>query len=90
MYSRFYESDFYQFSGVLNWSLGIATTDPINSVFSASTIPFLRTQDEATAKQLYATLAGRVNTISGFRNINEKTREYEKYTDRIEQEVRPT
>ncbi len=86
VHSRFYESDFYQFSGVLNNTLGMASLDPANSVIAAGNIPGLRTQDEATAKQLYSTLTARISNIQGFRNINEKTREYEKYAPLVYRE----
>jgi hypothetical protein len=86
LYTRFYESDYYQFSGVLNYSLGIATNDPINSIFAASNIPFIRTQDVATAAQLYATLTGRVSGIQGYENIDEKARQYAKFAPLIYRE----
>lgn len=76
LYTRFYENDYYQFSGVLNYSLGVSTNDPINSVFTAANIPYIRTQDVSTAAQLYATLTGRVSGIQGYENIDEKLREY--------------
>ena len=86
LYTRFYENDYYQFSGVLNYSLGIATNDPVNSVFSTSNIPFIRTQDVSTAAQLYATLTGRVSSIQGYENIDEKLREYTKFSPLIYRE----
>ena len=86
LYTRFYENDYYQFSGVLNYSLGVATNDPINSVFTASNIPFIRTQDVATAAQLYATLTGRVSSIQGYENIDEKARQYAKFAPLIYRE----
>jgi hypothetical protein len=86
LYTRFYENDYYQYSGVLNYSLGVSTNDPINSVFTAANIPFIRTQDVATAAQLYATLTGRVSGIQGYENIDEKTMQYAKYAPLIYRE----
>ena len=86
LYTRFYENDYYQFSGVLNYSLGVATNDPVNSVFTAANIPFIRTQDVSTAAQLYATLTGRVSGIQGYENIDEKTRQYAKFAPLIYRE----
>ena len=63
--------------------MGVAATDPVNSVFTAANIPFIRTQDIPTAAALYAALTGRVSQIQGFENINEKTRQYEKFAPLI-------
>ncbi len=79
LYTRFYDSQYYQNSGILTYSLGIASNDPINSIFTTANIPFINSSDVATAAQLYATLTGRVSTIGGYNNINEKTRQFEKY-----------
>jgi len=86
IYTRFYENDYYQFSGVLNYSLGVSTNDPINSVFTAANIPFIRTQDVSTAAQLYATLTGRVSGIQGYENIDEKARQYAKFAPLVYRE----
>ena len=79
IHSRFYDSQYYQNSGILNYGLGIASNDPINSVFTTANIPLINSSDVATAAQLYATLTGRVSSIGGYNNINEKTRQFEKY-----------
>ncbi len=86
IYTRFYENDFYQFSGVLNYSLGVSGNDPVNSVFTAANIPLIRTQDVAAAAQLYATLTGRVSMIQGFENIDEKARQYAKFAPLVYRE----
>jgi hypothetical protein len=86
LYTRFYESDYYQFSGVLNYSLGVATNDPVNSVFTAANMPFIRTQDVSTSAQLYATLTGRVSGIQGYENIDEKARQYAKFAPLVYRE----
>lgn len=79
LYTRFYDSQYYQDSGILTYTLGIAGNDPINSIFTAANIPFINNSDVATAAQLYATLTGRVSSIGGYNNIDEKTRQFEKY-----------
>jgi hypothetical protein len=86
IYTRFYENDFYQFSGVLNYSLGGSTNDPINSLFTAANIPFIRAQDVPTALQLYATLTGRVSNVQGYENIDEKARQYAKFAPLVYRE----
>jgi hypothetical protein len=86
IYTRFYESDYYQNSGVLNYSLGISTNDPINSVFVAGNFPAIQTTTLATPAALYAILTGRVSQIQGFQNINEKTRQYEKFAPLVYRE----
>jgi hypothetical protein len=77
--TRFYDSQNYQNDGVLNYNLGIASNDPINSVFTAANIPLINSSDVATAAQLYATLTGRVSSISGYNNIDETTRQFQKF-----------
>ncbi|SPF33540.1 conserved exported hypothetical protein [Candidatus Sulfopaludibacter sp. SbA4] len=79
IYTRFYENDFYQYSGVLNYTLGISTVDPINAVFVASNFPSIVPTSLSTPAALYATLTGRVSSISGFENIDEKSRQYLKF-----------
>jgi Carboxypeptidase regulatory-like domain len=79
IYTRFYDSQYYQNSGILTYTLGIASNDPINSIFTTANIPFINSSDVAAAAQLYATLTGRVSSIGGYNNIDEKTRQFEKY-----------
>lgn len=86
VYTRFYENDFYAFSGVLNYALGVSTNDPINSLFVAANFPFLNPTGLGTPTQLYATLTGRVSSITGTENINEKTRQYEKFAPLVYRE----
>jgi hypothetical protein len=86
LYTRFYENDYYQFSGVLNYTLGISSNDPINSVLTAANMPFIRTQDVGAAAQLYATLTGRVSMVQGFENIDEKARQYAKFAPLVYRE----
>jgi hypothetical protein len=86
IYTRFYESDYYGNAGVLNYSLGVASSDPINSVFAAANFPFINTTTLGTPAALYATLTGRVSSISATQNINEKTRQYEKFAPLVYRE----
>lgn len=79
IHARFYDSQYYQDSGVLTYTLGIAANDPINSVFTAANIPFINSSDVASAAQLYATLTGRVSSIGGYNNIDDQTRQFQKY-----------
>src|SRR5262249_27213014 len=69
IYTRFYENDYYQNSGVINYTLGIASSDPISSVFVAANFPAITTTTLGTPAALYATLTGRVSTIQGYQNI---------------------
>ena len=83
IYTRFYENAYYQNSGVLNYTLGIATNDPANSIFSAANFPSIVTTTLTTPAALYATLTGRVSSISGFENIDEKQRQYVRFSPLI-------
>ncbi|HKE29312.1 MAG TPA: carboxypeptidase-like regulatory domain-containing protein [Bryobacteraceae bacterium] len=86
IYTRFYESDYYGNAGVLAYTLGIASSDPINSVFVAANFPFISTPTLSVPAQLYATLTGRVSSITGTQNIDEKTRQYEKFAPLVYRE----
>ncbi len=58
------------------FSLGVATGDPVSSIFSATTMPGVRSTDLATAQQLYALLTGRLSGIGGSNNVDEITHQY--------------
>jgi len=79
IYTRFYENDYYANAGVLNYSLGVSTNDPINSLFVASNFPAIQTTGLGTPAALYATLTGRISSITGTENIDEHTRQYTKF-----------
>jgi hypothetical protein len=79
IYTRFYENDYYANAGVLNYSLGVSTNDPINSLFVASNFPAIQTIGLGTPAALYATLTGRISSITGTENIDEHTRQYAKF-----------
>src|SRR5262249_6181960 len=59
------------------FTLGVAAADPVSSIFSATTIPGVRSEDLANARALYAMLTGRLSSISGTNNINPDTLQYE-------------
>ncbi len=84
--TRFYENDYYQNAGVLNYTLGLATNDPLQSVFVAQNFPFIQSTGLAAPAALYATLTGRVSQIQGFQNIDEKTRQYQKFAPLVYRE----
>lgn len=60
----------------LNLNLGVATTDPVSTIFNATTIPGVRANDLTTALALYALLTGRINTVTGNYSLDENTRQY--------------
>lgn len=86
IYTRFYYNTYYADSGVVNRSLGVASSDPINSLFVASNFPFIQTTTLSTPAQLYATLTGRVSSVSASWNIDEKTRQYAEFAPLIYRE----
>jgi hypothetical protein len=79
IYTRFYENDYYGNAGVLAYTLGVSTNDPINSLFVASNFPAIQTTGLGTPAALYATLTGRISSITGTENIDEHSRQYQKF-----------
>ena len=77
IYTRFYYNEYYGNSGVPNYTLGIASSDPISSVFAASNFPDIQTTTLSTPAALYATLTGRVDAISATINLNPATHQYQ-------------
>ena len=63
-------------AGGPGFNLGVATGDPVSAIFSAATIPGIRTTDLPTALLLYGFLTGRISSISGTNNIDENTHQY--------------
>jgi hypothetical protein len=57
-------------------SLGVGTGDPASSIFTATTIPGVRTADLPTALSLYALLTGRISTAGGTYFLDEDTKQY--------------
>jgi hypothetical protein len=59
-------------------TLGLGTGDPALNVISTANIPGLRSNDLATAQNLYALLVGRVSGVGGASlNLNPETGQYE-------------
>jgi hypothetical protein len=68
----------YGGAGVPNIGLGVTTNDPVNSIFTTTTLPFINSSnsDIANAKALYAMLTGRISSYSANRSVDEKTHQY--------------
>jgi Carboxypeptidase regulatory-like domain len=62
--------------GPLTTTLGVGTGDPAQSVFTAATLPGIRSADLTNALALYGLLVGRVSTAGGNYNLDEDTKEY--------------
>jgi Carboxypeptidase regulatory-like domain len=58
------------------FNLGVAAGDPVSAIFNTTTIPGLRSADQPNVLALYALLTGRISSISGFRNIDEDSKQY--------------
>lgn len=58
------------------FNLGVSTADPVSQIFSATTMPGIRSTDLPTALLLYGFLTGRISFISGTNNIDENTHQY--------------
>ncbi len=57
-------------------TLGVGTGDPASNVFTATTIPGVRTADLPTARSLYALMTGRISTAGGTYQLDESTKQY--------------
>ena len=57
-------------------NLGVAAGDPVSGIFSASTIPGVRSEDLGTIRSLYALLTGRISSASGQNALDENTKLY--------------
>lgn len=66
----------YRGGGVPQFTLGVATGDPIANVFSSSTLPGISTNDIGNAGALYALLTGRVSSISAQRGVDPDSKQY--------------
>ncbi len=78
-------------AGVQNISLGVGSGDPVSSVFSTSSMPFVRTSgsDIANAAALYATLTGRISgEIYSSRNVDEITHQYQDFASMMQRFAR--
>jgi hypothetical protein len=76
--TSFYETTWNN-AGVLNYNLGIASGDPITSALGAAQFPGIATTDLTGARNLYATLTGRISSITGSRNVDEISHKYEDF-----------
>jgi len=76
--TSFYETTWNN-AGVLNYYTGVASGDPISTVLGASVMPYVSSNDVAGAANLYAMLTGRLSSISGSLNVDEKTHQYQKF-----------
>lgn len=74
--TSFYETTWNN-AGVLGHNFGVAAGDPISSVIS--TTAGLRSQDVPAAQALYANLVGRLSSVAGSLNVNEFTKQYERF-----------
>jgi hypothetical protein len=57
-------------------SLGLATTDPANGIFSGTTLPGSSTTDQGNARSLYGMLAGRITGYSASVFVDPKQRQF--------------
>jgi len=82
LHSSFWESSFGApgGGGIPTYTLGVSSSDPIASLFTAANFPSIRSADIANAEQLYAILTGRISSISSGYNINEITKQYTPFT----------
>ncbi len=58
------------------YGLGVAAGDPVSGIFNTTTMPGLRSADQANILALYALLTGRISGITGARQIDENTKQY--------------
>jgi hypothetical protein len=80
LHTSFYEAA-YNSAGVPGYNLGLASGDPVGTPLQ-SALPFINTVngDLTNAQNLYALLTGRVASISGTVNVNEKTLQYSQFS----------
>jgi Carboxypeptidase regulatory-like domain len=60
----------------LTITLGVATGDPVSSIFNATTIPGVRATDLTTTLQLYSLLTGRISGVTGNYALDENTKQF--------------
>jgi len=63
--------------GVPQYSLGYPSGDPVNSIFSATSLPGIQSGDISTAANLYAALTGRLSRVRQSMAVNPETKQYE-------------
>ncbi len=94
MHTSFWETSWGN-AGVLAYNIGIATGDPITSVINNAALPFLRsgssgTTDVNNAQSLYATLTGRLSSVTGNRNVDEINHTYSDFSSMTQRFARTT
>ncbi|HXF06774.1 MAG TPA: carboxypeptidase-like regulatory domain-containing protein [Blastocatellia bacterium] len=89
LYTSMYETA-YGFAGIPSYNLGVVAADPVTAVLSGSNLPRIRSSDLSTAWALYALLTGRLSSVSGSRNVDEKTKQYRDFAPVIRRQAYST
>jgi len=79
LYTSMYETA-YGSAGIPTINLGVVAADPVTAVLSGSNLPRVRSSDINTAWSLYALLTGRISSITGSRNVDENSKQYQDFT----------
>ncbi len=66
----------FGFAGIPNVNFGVIAGDPVATPLSATNLPAISTTDLSNARALYAMLVGRISSISGDRNVDERLKQY--------------
>jgi len=77
----------YGSAGVPIYNLGVVAADPVTSVLSGSNLPMIRSSDLSMAWSLYALLTGRLSSITGSRNVDERTKQYRDFAPVIRRQA---
>src|SRR5262245_13304951 len=84
LHTSFY-SHSWATAGVPQFNLGVATTDPMNTILrNALTNINTNNTDIPNALALYALLTGRITSVSVTTNADEKTKEYRPFTESMQ------
>jgi hypothetical protein len=75
LYTSMYETA-YGSAGIPTINLAVVAADPVTAVLGGSNLPRISNADRTNALNLYALLTGRISTIAGSRNVDEKTKKY--------------
>jgi len=80
LHTSFWETSFGS-AGIPDYSLGVASGDPLTSAAFQNQFPGINTQngDLGNAESLFALLTGRVSSVSGNVNVDEKTHKYAEF-----------
>ena len=74
-------------AGVPVYSFGIVGGDPVSSVISPANLPAISTTSLSDAQSLYALLTGRISSITGGRNVNAQTKQFQDLTPAFRREA---